>query len=427
MIETLRNRNFSLVWFAGLISTMGNYMLFVALPVYIYQTTQSTLATSIMFAAGIIPRLLVGAVSGVFVDRWDRKKTMVITNVLMGLTLLPLLLVRSAEQVWIIYIVQFLEAGISQFFAPAEGALLPQLVNKERLLSANSLYSLNNSISRLIGPALGGLILGSLQLGGIVLIDSATFFIAALLVAFIQLPQLVKEEKPADEAGFNLSSAVSKVWHEWMDGFRMIRGDKQLVIMFLVVGVPQIGEGVLSTLFAPFVTRVLGGTEVDFGYVISAQAIGGLLGSLIVGSMVKRVSLYKVLAAGGFLLGMIDLIIFNYIRFAPNAGVLPAIVLMAIVGVPAVAYGMAFTTMLQTFTSDQYRGRVLAAFGAASALMQLVGTLLAGAFGETSDIVLIMTIDCIGYMFMSLLGLYLFGRAARQQTYDQPETIPAGD
>src|SRR5262249_1602000 len=143
------------------------------------------LATSIMFAAGIVPRLLVGSIAGVFVDRWDRRKIIIGANILLGLGLLPLALVHSTETVWIIYIVQAFEATIGQFLGPAEGALLPTLVDKDHLMSANALNSLNNNLARLIGPALGAVVVGTLHLGGVAIIDAISFFVAAALVMLI--------------------------------------------------------------------------------------------------------------------------------------------------------------------------------------------------------------------------------------------------
>src|ERR671938_1768072 len=133
MLATLRRRDFALVWLAGLISMMGDWVLFVALPIYVYQLTGSALATSVMFASQMVPALLLGSVAGVFVDRWDRKRTMVVANLLLAFGLLPLFAVRSAEWLWLVYLVGFVESAIVQFFKPAERALLPQLVAEEHL------------------------------------------------------------------------------------------------------------------------------------------------------------------------------------------------------------------------------------------------------------------------------------------------------
>ncbi len=405
MLKTLRNRNFAFVWIAGLVSIFGDYMLFLALPVYIYTITQSTLQTSIMFAAGIIPRLLFGSLAGVFVDRWDRRKIMIVSNIVLRIGLLPLLLVNSAENIWIIYIVQFFESAAGQLLLPAEGALLPMLVPEEDLISANALYGLNNSIARLVGPAAGGLAVGILHLSGIALLDAASFFIAAALLALIQLP--VKKIASIMKQS-NVAQAVRRVWQEWVDGARLIRRDDRLALLFIIACLPQIGEGVFSTLLAPYVTSVLGGSELEYGYVVSAQAVGGIVGSILLGSLLKKLPLHRVLAVGAFFLGVIDLVIVNYSPFIP--GVLPAIILMAIVGVPAIGYSMGLSTLLQLSTTNQYRGRILATFAATSAFLALIGTLLAGSLGETISVPLILNTQGLGEIIVGILGWIYYKR-----------------
>src|SRR5919202_773791 len=185
MLATLRRRDFALVWLAGLISMMGDWVLYIALPIYVYQLTGSALATSAMFAAEMVPALFVGSVAGVFVDRWDRKRTMVVANLLLTLGLLPLLLVHSAGQVWLLYLVSFFESVVAQFFSPAENAFLPTLAGKEHLVAANALNALNANLARLVGPALGGGIAAWFGLVGVTVVDALTFLLAAGLVFLV--------------------------------------------------------------------------------------------------------------------------------------------------------------------------------------------------------------------------------------------------
>src|ERR671933_571238 len=188
LLATLRRRDFALLWFGGLVSMAGDWMLFVAWPIYIYQHTGSALATGAMVAAALVPMVLFGSVAGVFVDRWERKKTMVVSNVLMALFILPLLLVPSTGWLWIIYAVAFVLFCGAIFNEPAENSLLPDLVEEERLVTANSLNAMNNDLARLIGPALGGLVVGWFGLVGVVVVDAASYLIAAALVSRISAP-----------------------------------------------------------------------------------------------------------------------------------------------------------------------------------------------------------------------------------------------
>lgn len=185
MLHVIRQRDFALLWFAGLISMTGDWMLFIALPVTVYELTGSAVATSGILIASRIPSLILGSVAGVFVDRWDRKQTMVLVNLVRAPLLLLLLAVDSPDRIWIVYIVAFAVSAMSQFFGPAENALLPRLVGTDHLVPANALNALNNNLSRLIGPAIGGLVAARFGLRGVAIVDAASFFLAAGLIAAI--------------------------------------------------------------------------------------------------------------------------------------------------------------------------------------------------------------------------------------------------
>ncbi|HLJ80938.1 MAG TPA: MFS transporter, partial [Ktedonobacterales bacterium] len=199
MLATLRTRDFALVWLAGLISLTGDWLLMIGLPIYTFTLTGSALATSIMFMAAVVPQILLSSVAGVFVDRWNRKWTMIVTNGLLALGLLPLLLVHDMRTLWIVYAVAFGESIIAQFFAPAESAILPTLVREDQLVAANSLNALNKNIGRLGGPALGGLVVAWAGLGGVALLDTLSFALAAALVLFIA-PAARPAARPAASA-----------------------------------------------------------------------------------------------------------------------------------------------------------------------------------------------------------------------------------
>src|SRR5205823_589895 len=152
----LHQRNFRLLFIGGLISGLGDFFLFIALPFYVYTLTGSALATGGTFIAESLPSILFGSVAGVFVDRWDRRRTMIVADALRAILLLGLLAFRSRETVWIVFAVSLVQATIGQFFQPSKDALIPRLVDEKDLLAANSLSSMGGQLTMLIGPALGG-------------------------------------------------------------------------------------------------------------------------------------------------------------------------------------------------------------------------------------------------------------------------------
>ncbi|HEY3231775.1 MAG TPA: MFS transporter [Roseiflexaceae bacterium] len=413
MLATLRQHNFALLWFGGLISLTGDWMLFIALPIYVYTLTGSTLATSAMFVAEMIPNLLLGSVAGVFVDRWDRKRTMVIANLLLALGLLPLFAVRSAEWLWLAYLVGFVESAIVQFFKPAESALLPQLVAEEHLVAANSLNALNSNLARLVGPALGGIVAGLLGLPGVVFLDAGSFLITGIMIALIGgVPTRASAAMPRSPGA--PATAWVAIWREWLAGLRLVRSERPVLIVFAMLAITALGEGVMGVLFVVFVNKVLGGGALEIGWLMSAQAVGGLIGGVIVGFASKQLSPARLIGLSAIVFGLIDLAIFNYPAFIP--GIALGLILFVVVGVPGVGFMSGVNTLLQTAVVDQYRGRVFGALGTTQALLMLIGTLAAGMLGDRLGVVTMLNIQGGGYVLAGCAALILLPGAATWAT-----------
>jgi MFS family permease len=162
----VRYRDFRLLLSAGLVSMAGDWILRVGLTYWVYVLTGSALASAAMLMASLLPQLMLGSIAGIFVDRWDRRRTMIAINLLLAIGLLPLLTVHHAGQVWIVYLVTLWESCLVQFFVPAEAAVVPQLVRSGDLVPANALNSQTTDVARLVGAALGGIVAGLGGMGG---------------------------------------------------------------------------------------------------------------------------------------------------------------------------------------------------------------------------------------------------------------------
>ena len=330
------NRDFALLWWGGLVSMMGGWALQIGLPVYVFNTTGSTLATGLIFMAGTLPRILLGSVAGIFVDRWDRRRTLIVTNLLSCAAVLPLALVPSTGWLWLVYGVAFVQAIINRFFIPAENAFLPSVVKKEQLAAANALNALNNNLARLVGPALGGVVMGGVGLSGVVVLDAASFLVAAGCMALVQTKTAPAQ---ADLEQTDMLAGLRGMWRAWLEGLEGLErviSDRMIRLLFLIVAAASVGEGVMAVLFIPFVTEVLRGEATAVGWLMSAQAIGGIGGGVLTSGLAGRTAPHRLLGWGGLCLGIIDLMIFNYPYFI--SGVLPALLLIALAGVPVSAY-----------------------------------------------------------------------------------------
>lgn len=398
MWKLLFQRNFGLLWWGGLISFTGDWMLRIALPAYVYDLTGSTLATGAMFMISAVPNLVFGSIAGVFVDRWNRQRALVIANLLLAIVLLPLLLVRAAEWLWIVYAIAFASSIINLVTGPAENALLPTLVDEDVLLSANSLNALNNNLARLIGPALGGVVALGLGLTGVALIDAATFAIAALLIAWLRVAPTHGETRSESAA-----LSVAAVWREWIAGLRIVRHERAITIFFVITAFMALGEGVMAVLFVPFATDVLGGDTLVLGWLMSAQAVGGILGGLVIAQLGAQITPERMLGPSAVIFGLIDLLIFLHPLVV--GGYTVAIVLFVLVGLPAAGVGASMTTLMQHRVADEYRGRVFGAWGTTFSLLTLIGMGSAALLGNLLPIVAVISVQGLAYVTAGVIAL----------------------
>ncbi len=220
-----RQEGYRLLLSAGLISLTGDWILRAGLAFHGYTVTDSTLASGGLLLASFVPMVVLGSFAGVFVDRWDQRPAMIVINLLHAIAVLPLLVVRDEQTIWIVYVVVLAQSCLQRFFTPAEQSLVPMLVEPRQSLTANALNSQTRDIARLVGAALR--------------VHHRT------------------ECAPAEQT----AGAIQRLIAEWT--------------------VTGIGEGMMSTLFVPFASAELGGDARAHGLILSPQAVGGIAGGLV--------------------------------------------------------------------------------------------------------------------------------------------------
>jgi len=410
VLRLLRQRNYGLLWFGGFVSQLGDFVLFVGLPIEIFRRTNSTLATGAMVLAFLVPSILLGSVAGVYVDRWDRRRLMVAVNLLQATALLPLLLVDQLG-LWVVYAVLVVESSLSQLIGPAQVALMPSLLSggDDDLLTANAVSGVGRHLSRLIGPAVGGLVVTTGGLTAVAIVDSSSFVASAGLLALIHSGPVLRSRVASIEHA--ALSAWGRLLREWRDGLRLTLQRPVLRALLVFATITAIGEGLTATLFYPWASRALHLDGTGFGVLLSTQAIGGLAGALVIARLGARVRPLPLLIGSALAFGAIDLVLFTYPVLYPV--IAPALVMLVIVGVPGAGLGAAITTLQQSESEDSHRGRVVGAIGAVAGVGALAGAVTAGVLGEFVPVVLLMVVQGSGYLVGGTAVLLLVrGRTA---------------
>jgi MFS family permease len=372
-MNLLKSRNVALLWTGRLISLLGDWMLDIALPVWVYQLTGSASALGIMVAIQQVPGVLLTPVAGVLVDRWSRKSVMVVTYLLLGLAILPLFAVRTAAHIPIIYIVGFLNGVLGSFLLPARNALLPSIVEREHLMQANSLFDVMQQALMLVGPALGAAVLTWAGVHVSLVLDVASFFVGALFIAAIHLPSgLHLAEAP--------ESRAKSIWQEFQAGLNIIRSVRVLWSTLIVWSILIFAGGAVAAVLVAFVGEALNGDEATYGYLLSAQGFGMFIGAALMMTAGKRVRPIPLITGGLFAFGLVFLIGANV------SSVALAAILVCVLGILMAAVAISQTTLTQEATPDAFRGRVVSANDAVASLMMLLGALIGGFLADQAGV-----------------------------------------
>jgi len=370
------NGSFSALWSGQLISLFGDRLNQLALVAVVAVSTGSALATGLVFFAATLPNLLLSPIAGTFVDRWDHKEVMVVSDVLRGAIVLVLPL-AAVTNIVLVYPLIFLVTTISVFFRPARVAILPQIVPEEDLLSANSALWVGETIADVIGYPLAGLFV--FTLGSAVplafWVDSATYLASAALIATIVVQARTRsaDTRPVRE-GFVA---------ELKAGWAFLRHETVLLANTLQGAAGQFSLGISIALTPSFVKATFDqsgfGWQAAYGFLETGIGLGNLVGGFAIGLIGARFAKGRMVIVGYTAWG---LCIFLF-AMSGNLGV--AIGLAFGQGVANMIFIIPSQTLFQERTPSDLMGRVVGfrfalVFGSMTIAMAL-GSVLAEVFG----------------------------------------------
>jgi MFS family permease len=299
-LTVMRNAGFRNLWLGQLVSKVGDYFSFLTTMIVVSgfsdDAETTTLAVSGMMLANSLPRLLFGMLAGVFVDRWDRRATMLVSDLLrvgLALAMIPAVI---AQNLWAMYALGFLLSAVGTLFVPAKGALIPALVPKEQLIAANSLSQMTMFLAILLGPALGSFTLVVAGEGNqwvAFLVDAASYAVSALAIWSIRVPRAVSSP-PRPATGESQVSSVRRVWDEMMVGIRLMFANRTMSTLAVVFMVTMLGMGAVNVLWVAYLKIRFGYDEIElawrFGLLDVCFAAGMLVATVLAGNVLTNLS-----------------------------------------------------------------------------------------------------------------------------------------
>ena len=395
-----RSRDFKLVMAAGVVNDIGDWMLSLALPVYVFTETGSGRNTALVFLIDLFVGVTCGAFGGALADRWNLRRTIIGTNVLQAVTLLPLLFVNH-DRIWLVFVVSALQALLQQVNNPASWALVPRVVSEGQLVQANAAFSAGGSIARLVGAPLGGIAIATGGLDTVVAVDALTFLTIGFAMLFLRahtdpIPKpLADDPYEVDESGV-------------VAGWRLIRTRPVLVGYLVAQSLAQLAFAMFPLVFIKFVIVKLDGGGTEIGVIRGCAAFGGLVASLLITKAAQRVNPAYLMMWGYFGFALVGWTFINATFVTTALGVY--LVLFALTGIPNATSQIGAQATAQRWCPPEIRGRLAGVMSATGAVGAGIGTIVAGALVDHVNVVALFNGQTTVFFLAGVATLFLVVR-----------------
>jgi len=388
-----RNINFTYLWSAQLISTIGDALTSLAAGILVYQITGSVAAVGLILMASAAPTLLFGLIAGVVVDRYDRKMIMIVTCLVRAglIALIPILVVPEQNIAWL-YVLVLLSASLQQFFDPANDSVFPDIASDEELGAANSLMAIAQFGSTAVGFALAGLITAQFSIEWAFYLDAVTFVITAALILLVKVPKLVVEElSTIREVIRNIGFGADFIWK-----VPILRSMLLLRVPIMLI------FGLQNVLLLPFAIEVLGAGEFEYGVQEAVTSVGFVIGSLLMAKYADRLREGTWLVLSFLGMGLAGLL------YALSTNIWVAIGLIGFSGILNAPSFVAGRLINQRNTPREARGRVFSTSYVIRDVIYLLGMAVAG-LADIIDVRLLFAGSSIALIGASLAGAVMPG------------------
>lgn len=300
-----KNKNFILLFLGKLVSQVGDVIYNMAIGWYILTITQSAIQMSFYMAFGTIVYVLCGPFGGVIADRLNRKWLMVWMDIIRGVTvaIIGLIMFLGIESIWLLYIASFVLSICGAIFVPSSNALVPNIVDEEHLIKANSMAGSVNSISNIVGLVVGGALYAFLGIKFIFILNSVSYILSGISEIFIEYKHNIV---------INHQERRHFV-RELVDTYKYLKSERGL---FIIMWLGTLFNFILVPLFAVFMpyiyNQILKTSALEYSYVGAAESIGFIIGAIIISSLPQRDKV-----SGYLKIGMVafSLLIFNIYLF----------------------------------------------------------------------------------------------------------------
>lgn len=397
LIATFRIPSFLFLVVSEFFSQFAMNLLNFILLIVAFQLSSSNLAVAGVVLAFTLPSIFFGIIAGVFVDKWNKKKVLVYTNILRALAVFPLIFV--SHELFLVYFLTFLVSLITQFFVPAETPIIPHLVPRHLLLSANAIFSMGIFGSIIVAYALSGPLLLTLGKINVFILITILFAVSAV---FAYLLKINYKEKYAGKQKIDVKAEIK-------DAFSVMRGNKKVYHSLFLLVLLQTLILVIAVIGPGYATHVLHIQVEKFPLLFVTPAVIGMaIGAVVIGNFLYNKSKSTLAKIGLLIIGIMLLLIPNLTRFLEFDPVDIMIPLAIVIGF---AFSLVFVpsnTIIQEETTDEQRGKIYGSLNNLVGIVSLIPVLGVGVLADSFGVATVITCIGVGVVIVAAIRILKF-------------------
>jgi len=395
MGRTIENwkKNFITIWTGQAFSQFSSSVLQFAIVWYLTDKTSSAIVLSVAMLVGFLPQGIFGPVIGVFIDRYDRKKIMMISDLLISAASFTMVIaggmgVLSTELIMVVLLVRSIG---SAFHNPCLQAVTPQIVPMNQLTRCSGYSQALESVTQILSPVIAAVLYQSWSLSGIIFLDVIGALIAVFTLGITVIPKLERNE----------GSGKIHVWRETREGFRILQTKRGMLGLVLIGSIYTFAMMPISALFPLMSMSYFNGTSTSASVVEVIFSIGMLIGSVILSKWGgTRNRIYTI--AGSFFLMSFSLFVSGSL---PPNGFMAFVICSCLMGISGPFYWGMYTPILQSRFEAQYLGRIMSLSGSIRIISGPIGLAVSGVFAERFGVEKWFLVSGVIVLFAALLFL----------------------
>lgn len=387
--QVLKNKDFLFLFLSATTSKLGTSLFQIALPLLVYELTESPSLMALTFVLEITPQVLFSLIGGAFADKISKRNILLIGDVFSAILviIIPVVALMGHLEVWMVYVIAFSLSSVSAFYHPSFESIVPEILQGKNLIQGNSLFKLSETITTFIGPSIAGVLIAIIGIHNLLYFNFVTYFFSAVFIGFI-----ANNYKNNDNVNASIITSIK-------EGIDYVLKTRKILVGTIFIFMVNLGYGSMESLFMFYLKDTLNLSSQYIGFVFSLQTLGSFL-AIYLANKLNKLPRGNIIIFGGLLIGL------GQVALIMSQELLIILIICRIIIIGSVTLlAINWFTLRQEVVPSALLGRVISSTRTLAFLALPFGGMVSGVFVEYVNVQVIFILAGLLTTIISLIGI----------------------